>query len=147
MTAKNPRLTITITPALKAQLAHLSALTKQSQAALIAELLEGSQPIFSRLIETLEAAQNAKADMRGRLTTDMRAAQERIESQVGVVLDTFDTVTGDLLAEAEGIQRRARKAPAKAERAVASATVPNPLSNRGVRSGVGTAKKPTKTRG
>ena len=59
MPAKNPRLTITLQPVLAAQLRRLSELTGNSQSALIAELLEGSEPIFTRMIQVLEAAEQA----------------------------------------------------------------------------------------
>ena len=76
MPAKNPRLTITLQPSL-AQLRKLSELTGNSQSGLIGDLLEGSGPVFDRLIQVLEAAQTAKDSMRGKLTQEMGAAQSQ----------------------------------------------------------------------
>lgn len=146
MPAKNPRLTITLQPALSAQLRRLSELTGNSQSSIIAELLEGSGPIFDRMIQVLEAAQSAKAAMRGKIALDMETAQAKIEGALGVVLDGFDQYTGSLLDEAEAVQRRARRGHANAGRGGASAASPTPLSNRGVRSGPQTREKLTTMR-
>ena len=56
MTTKNPRLTITLEPALAAQIKRMSELTGNSQSAIISELLDGSAPVFERVIKVLEAA-------------------------------------------------------------------------------------------
>ena len=65
MTTKNPRLTITLQPALSAQFRRLSELTGQSQSSIIAELLSGSEPVLERMIRVLEAAEAAKGELRG----------------------------------------------------------------------------------
>ena len=79
MPAKNPRLTITLQPSLSAQLRKLSELTGNSQSALIADLLEGTGPVFDRMIQVLEAAKTAKESMRGKLADDMEHAQSKME--------------------------------------------------------------------
>ena len=79
MPAKNPRLTITLQPSLAAQLRKLSELTGNSQSSMIGELLEGSGPVFDRMIQVLEAAKKAKEAMRGRLADDMEQAQANVE--------------------------------------------------------------------
>ena len=138
MPAKNPRLTITLEPSLAAQLRKLSELTGNSQSSLIGELLEGSGPVFDRMIQVLEAAKTAKESMRGKLADDMEQAQAKMEGALGVVLEGFDQFTGSLLDEAEAVTRRARrKGPASGARAPAGglgAAAPTPISNRGVRS-------------
>ena len=136
MPAKNPRLTITLQPSLAAQLRKLSELTGNSQSALIADLLEGTGPVFDRMIQVLEAAKTAKESMRGKLADDMEHAQSKMEGALGLVLEGFDEITGSLLDEAEAVTRRARrKGPAGAARAPAGglgAAAPTPHSNRGV---------------
>lgn len=137
MPAKNPRLTITIEPSLAAQLRRLSELTGNSQSRMIGELLEGSGPIFDRMIHVLEAAKTAKEAMRGKLTDDMEQAQSKMEGALGVVMEGFDQFTGSLLDEAEAVKRRARrKGRASAARAPGEGLGEAPLtpiSNRGVR--------------
>jgi hypothetical protein len=136
MPTLNPRLTITLEPKLAAQLRRISELTGNSQSKLISELLEGSTPVFDRLILVLTAAEEAKESMRGKLADDMHVAQGRMEKQLGLAMDEFNTLTGDLLTEVESIKRRARRTPgglpAPSGR-VPAARRATPLSNRGVR--------------
>lgn len=136
MPTLNPRLTITLKPSVSAQLRELSRLTKTSQSAMIADILESSDIVFSRLIQVLTAAESAKSELSFKVKTDLEAAQTRIEHQLGLVLDDFDLSTRPILDKAEGIKRRARSA----DKANASATAGRgtgsdfaPASNRGVR--------------
>ena len=146
MPAKNPRLTITLKPSLAAQLRKLSELTGNSQSALIGDLLDGSGPVFDRMIQVLEAAKTAQQAIKGKLVEDMDAAQTRMEDLLGIALEDFDNLTLPLLDDAEAVKRRARRTAggATAQRTPRSAT---PLSNRGVRSDPKTVKKETKTKG
>lgn len=141
MPAKNPRLTITLQPSLAAQLRKLSELTGNSQSAIIGDLLEGTGPVFDRMIQVLEAAKTATQSMKGKLANDMEQAQTKMENALGVVMESFDEVTGSMLDEAKSVTRRARKkAPARAgeARTPAPSFAPElaestPISNRGVR--------------
>ena len=133
MPTKNPRLTITLEPSLAAQLRTLSELTGNSQSSLIAELLEGSGPVFDRMIQVLQAAKTAKEAMRGRLVSDMEDAQTKMEGALGIAMDGFDLFTGSLLEEAEAVTRRARRGPAARGGNAHGAAAPTPISNRGVR--------------
>ena len=142
MPAKNPRLTITLQPSLAAQLRKLSELTGSSQSGLIGDLLEGSGPVFDRMIQVLEAAKTAKESMRGRIAGDMEHAQMRLEQGLGMATDGFDQFPGALLDEAEAVTRRAR---ARGALHAPGATAPTPLSNRGVRSDPKPLKTPLKT--
>jgi hypothetical protein len=137
MPAKNPRLTITLKPALAAQFRQLSQLTGNSQSALIGDLLEGSEPVLARVIQVLEAAQVAKQSIRGRLAEDMDKAQAQVEGALGVAMEGFHDITGALLKEAEAVTKRAPRqrhaSAAQAAGAVPGAASPTPISNRGVR--------------
>ena len=137
MPAKNPRLTITLQPSLAAQLRRLSELTGNSQSGIIGDLLEGTGPVFDRMIEVLEAAKTATQSMKGKLAGDMERAQGRMESALGVVMDGFDEFTGSLINEAEAVTRRARrKGAAGVARTPArglDGEQSTPISNRGVR--------------
>ena len=133
MPAKNLRLTITLQPTLAAQLRKLSELTGNSQSALIGELLEGSGPVFDRMIQVMEAAKTAKEAMRGRIAGDIEQAQARLEEGLGMALEGFDQWTGSLLDEAEAVTRRARRGPAPRGVSGPGAAAPTPISNRGVR--------------
>jgi hypothetical protein len=165
MPTKNPRLTITLTPALGAQLRKLSELTGNSQSALISDLLEGSGDVFDRVIAVLSAAKEAQLSIKGKLASDMDDAQKKLEGQLGLALDTFEQGTRPLLDEVETIKRRSRRqGPASGGATQAGAAGPKfllehfgtpmgghrgetpnravstPLSNRGVRSANKTTK-------
>ena len=71
---------------LAAQLRKLSELTGNSQSGLIGELLEGSGPVFDRMIQVMEAAKTAKEAMRGRIAGDIEKAQSRVEEGLGMAL-------------------------------------------------------------
>jgi len=137
MTTKNPRLTITLTPTLSAQLREISRLTGNSQSSLIAELLEGSQPVFERVIKVLTAAEGAKQALKGKIADDMESAQTRMEAQLGIFMDELDSTTQPLLEQMEEIKHRAtrgRRSDAVARPGGAQGAASTPLSNRGVRS-------------
>lgn len=119
MPTKNPRLTITISPSLAAQLRRMSELTGNSQSALIVELLEGSGPVFDRLIKTLEAATAARSSITGAIGNSLDAAQVKLEKQLGLYTEIPAPASRTLLDDAEVISRRG--------------TRPAPISNRGVR--------------
>lgn len=144
MTTKNPRLTITLQPGTSAQLVELSRLTGDSQSAIIADILEKSAPVFDRVIKVLSAAEHAKAELKGRMASDLEQAQAKIESQLGLALDGFDAYTGSLLQEVEAVRRRARRAPTDGKRSAAvgaRGARTTPPSNRGVRSTANPLKK------
>lgn len=151
MPTLNPRLTITLEPPVAACLKRLSEVTGNSQSKLIAELLEGSVPVFERVIATIQAAKSATAEIRGKLATDMEAAQGRVEQQLGFAYAEFDGATAPLLAGIETIKRRSRKsesvqedgrrgpaprgrAPVPSAASGRKAPEVTPPSNRGVRS-------------
>lgn len=143
MPTQNPRLTVTLKPSTYATLKEVSRLTGNSQSAMIGEILEQSEPVFSRLIQVLAAAEQAKAEVRGKVAEDMKRAQGTIEQQLGLALAEFDTYTGNLLQEVEGVRRRTRRASGQAQRRTldASGPPPTPPSNRGVRSTANPAKQ------
>lgn len=136
MPTAKPRLSLTLDPALAVQLQRLSELTGDSQSKIITEILEGSTEAFARLIQMLEAAQAATVETKANVGRDIKAAQVRMERQLGVMLDDFDESAAPLLADAAKVKRRARKgALARDARPSASAVAPlTPPSNRGVRS-------------
>jgi hypothetical protein len=154
MPAKNPRLTITLKPTTAALMRRISELTGNSQSALICELLEANEGVFSKLVAVLEAAHAAQTALSEETKAGLVNAQAKMEAQLGLVLETMDEATAPLLREAEAITRRAvRKAPEGAPLR-GGRPVPGggrrgavtPPSNRGVRSTPDKPKKPTRTR-
>lgn len=144
MPTKNPRLTVTLKPATSAQLCELSRLTGDSQSSIIADILEKSAPVFDRVIKVLAAAEQAKAELKGRMASDLDEAQSKIERQLGLALEGLDEFTGSLLEEVEAVRRRARRAPVDGKRSAEAGALrarSTPISNRGVRSTANPLKK------
>jgi hypothetical protein len=143
MPTAKPRLSLTLDPVLAAQLQRLSELTGNSQSKIITEILEGSTDAFARLIQMLEAAQAATLETKAKVGRDIKAAQVRMERQLGIMVDDLEESAAPLLAEAVKVKRRARKgALARDARPFAPAVAPvTPPSNRGVRSSTDTTKK------
>ena len=137
MPAVNPRITITLTPALHAVLRRLSVLTGNSQSALVGGLLEQSMPVLERMATVLDAAEKLKdqaMEAPKEIGASMERAQQRIEAQIGLALDDMDAGFRPLIDHAESVTRRSagagdarRRAPATAARSAAT-----PMSNRGV---------------
>lgn len=124
---------------------RLSQLTNESQSAVVVGILESSEPILSRVIVALEAAEKARDQLPASVRDNLRQAQEALEAQLGFGLEEFDQATAPILAMAERIDRRARRSgPGRASATAAAALAPP--SNRGVRNpGVGavSAKRTT----
>jgi hypothetical protein len=144
MATKKPRLTITLQPALSAQFRKLSELTGNSQSSLIADLLEGSEPVIARVIQVLEAAEVAKQSLSGKLTGDMERAQAQVEGALEIAMHGFKDFTGSMIEEAEAVTKKApRKGHASAAQAPSEEpgeASPTPISNRGVRLDPNTTK-------
>lgn len=134
MTTSKPRITVNLEPVTALQLKRISELTGNSQSSMISEVLEQASPVFERLIVVLEAAETAKARVREQSIERLSDAQARIEAQLGLVLDDFDRTTAPLLEQVEKVPRRRRASGAREGHAGATAPLPTPISNRGVRS-------------
>lgn len=109
MPAVNPRLTITLQPEVAAVLRRLSELSGQSQSSLVGELLEQSLPVFERMAGAMHAAVVLRdSAMQGpaEIKESLIRAHERIEAQLGLVLDDMDEGVRPLLVEAEKVSRR-----------------------------------------
>jgi hypothetical protein len=137
MTTANPRITVTLQPEVHAVLRRLSQLTKNSQSAIVGDLLMESLPVFERMAEVLDAAEQLR--LQGLKASDevkdaLARAQGRIETQLGLAMDDMEAGGLPLLKEAEKVRRRGAAA-GKRSAAAAPRSGATPLSNRGVRSG------------
>lgn len=142
MPTQNPRINVTVKPSTYAKVQELSRVTGNSMSAIIAEILEHSEPVFERLVKVLKLAEQAKDEMRDKLSGDMERAQARVEQQLGLVMDEFDSATGSLIDTVETIRRRTRRG-AEVDAAASPAAPrrgPTPISNRGVRYATPTTK-------
>lgn len=133
MPTLNPRITVTLTPAVALVMRRMSELTGNSQSAMIGELLEESVPIFERMIAVLQAAKDIKGKVRQDIVDSMAGVQERLEQQLGLGLDLLDVESAPLLAAAQRVTRRTAKGGAAVSDAPpTSARRRPPASNRGV---------------
>jgi hypothetical protein len=151
MPAKHPRLTITMQPTLHAIFRRLSELTGQSQSQLVFELLDGVQSPLMKVIQLLETADEAKAQLSGTLALNLNDAQDRVERQLGLVLE--DLGEPEYLLESvcsDRVPFRSRRAVGQGAKRTGRQGVESvpkpPASNRGVRSLTTRTKPSTKAR-
>lgn len=129
----NPRITITLTPAVAAVLRELSKLAGNSQSAIVGELLETSLPVFERVVAALRAASTIQESARTEIAAGLDRAQTKLEGQLGLMLGDMDETMRPLLEQAEKVTRRGA---ATGDRAIARAaggarkrvTTPVPLT-------------------
>jgi hypothetical protein len=136
MPTQNPRINVTVKPSTFAKVQELSRITGNSMSAIVAEILEHSEPVFERLVRVLVLAEQAKTEALDKLHGDMQRAQARVETQLGLAMDEFDSATGSLIDTVETIRRRAPRGAAEDAHAaspVPRRARPTPISNRGVR--------------
>ena len=146
MPTQNPRVSITLKASNYAQLKELSRLTGSSQSALIADIIEQSEPVFARIIAVLSAAQTAKQEAMHQVIGDMERAQARIEQAIGLSLADFEETGAAVTSALHEVKRRGRRdvsGDAPAAPGAARRPRPTPISNRGVRF----AANPTKANG
>lgn len=118
MTKKNPRITVTLTPEVHALLRRMSELTGNSQSSFVGDLLSRSAPVFSRMVQVLDASEFLRLEALkapDEFNAGLEQAQTRLESQMGLVLDAMDDGFRPLLEAAEKIKRRSRRRPTAEE--------------------------------
>lgn len=135
MAALNPRITITVTPRVKATLDRFSTVTGKSKSSLVGEILDESVPMFVKMIKVMEAAKSMQKDLAVKVVEPFEDAQAHIEMQLGLTLADIDTTADTLLRNMESIGRRMRRKAGASREAAASgrAAQHSPLSNRGGR--------------
>jgi hypothetical protein len=106
MPTLNPRVSITLTPAVSAVLKEMSKLTGNSQSAIVGELLETSLPVFERVCTILRAAASVQESAKSEIAAGLDRAQSRLEEQIGLQLSDFDEIARPLLDAAEKVDRR-----------------------------------------
>lgn len=109
MPAVNPRITITLTPEIHAILKRLSALTGNSQSAMVGELLQTSMSVFERMVKVLEAAERLRVEgmqAQDQIRDSLQIAQDRLEDQLQITFERVTDSVNPLLQEAEYIPRR-----------------------------------------
>ena len=138
MATQNPRISVMLKPSTAAVLKRMSALTRNSQSAIIGELLSAQEPVFERVVRVLEAAEAAQAQVKDRVRENLEAAEAVLDKQLGLMLGDLETRPADLVDGLEQVSRR-RTMQREVSRAMAGAPGADrgpglpPTSNRGVR--------------
>jgi Ribbon-helix-helix protein, copG family len=141
MPTANPRINVTLSPSLDALVGRMARLQRASKSQVLRELLEAAEPALQRAANLMEAASNAASELKASVVRSMEAQQSQAEAALAHHLGYLETVSQDLVAQAQEI--RARRPPRVAQATLAGAApgaqrAPDPpASNRGVKSPTG----------
>ena len=136
MPTVNPRINVTLSPSLDQLVARLAKFQRVSKSQVLRELLEVAEPALQRAATFMDAASNASSAALDGLAKSLESEQAKAEETVASFLAVADSMTADLVSQAQAIRGR-RPVAAKRPRGDASGS-PGPKnpppSNRGVKS-------------
>jgi hypothetical protein len=128
MATDRPRITVTITPATHAVLRRMSALTKNSQSAIVGDLLEQAGPVLDRMVRVLELAATVQRDGAKEVLDGLKGAMDVMDKQLGLLHTDVDVRVTDMVDHMEKVARKR----GRGWRSQGAAPVPlPPSSNRG----------------
>jgi hypothetical protein len=134
MPAKNPRLSVVLSPALASTLAALSEETGESASSLVRGFLEQAHFGLQRMLELVRAAKSAK----GQIGEGVGRALDRVVTDLEDALIVADARSAqavrDMVEEAEAVRGRRRRRGAPGASPAPQAPRNPRGSNRGVRS-------------
>lgn len=135
MPTNNPRVNVTLPPSLEQLVGRMAVLTRTSKSQVLRELLEAAEPALQRAVALMDAASKASKGVREGLALALDKTQAEAEREASRQLAAFDSMQGDLVAEAEAVKGRRppRALAARAGAAPRGGSNP-PSSNRGVKS-------------
>ena len=123
MTTKNPRVHVTLPPALDSLVTRLAAAARTSKADVLRELLEAAAPSLARTVALMEAAAQAKPEMLRGMVMAMEKAQARIEGMVDGTTMAFESQL-DLVDQAEAVKPRRPRRTGVSQAVAVSAVSP-----------------------
>jgi hypothetical protein len=129
MPAKNPRLSVVLSPSLAATLAAVSEEAGESASSLVRGLLEQAAPALERMLELLRAAKGAKGQINSGVADSLHRVVDDLQDAIAVADSRQARVVSDLVAQAEAVKgRRRRGGDARpAGRGAASARLSTPV--------------------
>ncbi len=136
MPTLNPRINVTLSPSLDALVSRMAQLQRVSKASVIRELLEAAEPSLQRAAALMEAASAVSQGFRDKFAQSLDQATTDAETVLADQLATMETLTADLVAEAQSIRTR---------RPARSGLAPNPQA--GVRGARRVEDPPSSKRG
>lgn len=141
MPTTNPRTQVTLSPSLDQLLCRLAVFQRASKSQVLRELLEAAEPALQRAVALMEAAANASGSVHEGLAQSLSKAQDSLEARMAKEIRRLDSMTSDLVTQAQAIRvrrpsRSMRSVPATGASGGSGAAVPKnpPASNRGVKS-------------
>jgi hypothetical protein len=141
MPTMNPRVNVTLPPALHNLVGRMAELQGVSMSQVLRELLEAAEPALQRAVALMDAASRARGELRQGLGDSLMRAQTRIEDELRHHLALVDDATQDLVTQAERVESRRRRRggtdrQGRASPSPEAAAGPSdpPSSNRGVKS-------------
>lgn len=141
MPTTNPRTQVTLSPSLDQLLCRLAVFQRASKSQVLRELLEAAEPALQRAVALMEAAANASGSVHEGLAQSLSKAQDSLEARMAKEIRRLDSMTSDLVTQAQAIRvrrpsRSMRSVPATGVSGGSGAAVPKnpPASNRGVKS-------------
>lgn len=129
MAAKNPRISVVLTPSLASTLAAISHATGDSASSVVREILEQSEPALKRMLQLFLAAQEAKGQISGGVSGALTRVVSDLEDALAVAGSRLDRVERDLVDAAQEVKGRRRTAAGGAGRgAAAGVSTPGPVT-------------------
>lgn len=133
MPAKNPRLSVVLTPAVASTLAALSEASGDSASSLVRGLLEQVEPALARMVQLVTAAKAAQGNIGAGVSGAMHRVVSDLEDAMAVADSRLQRVEKDLVDTAEAVKGRRRAGGRmRAERAPAdrpeAASTPVPVT-------------------
>jgi len=133
MPTTNPRVNVTLPPALDALVQRLAIHQRTSKSHIVRELLETAEPALQRVVALMDAAASVTGALKTSLGASLHAATDQAEEKMADTLRAMDAATQDIVNEAQRIKGRRRAAGAEPSTPAGAALDPPP-SNRGVKS-------------
>lgn len=129
MPTTNPRVNVTLSPALDALVSRLAGHQGVSKSQVLRELLETAEPALQRVVALMDAASSARTELHTGLSRSLGRAQDAIEDGLAVAMARIDAGTVDLVSQAEGVRgRRPRRVAQRPGGGVSPSSTPVPVT-------------------
>lgn len=113
MPTPNPRTNVTLSPSLDLLVIRLAAMQRVSKSQVLRELLEAAEPALQRAVTLMEAASKATEGVRAGLRDSLTRAQDKAEAELAVHLHGLDSITKDLVDQAQEVRGKRPRASHK----------------------------------
>lgn len=108
MPAKNPRLSVVLSPALVATLTAISEETGESTSSIVREVLTQAAPAFERMLQLVRAAKAAQGQIGAGLAESLGRVVDDLQDALAVADSRQARAVADLVDQAQAIKGRRR---------------------------------------